>query len=121
VTREVILAEVTRMKLLVRMPDGELVAEVLVDPDCPFGRSPADSFVIGQFVPGPAFPRLRKHLDAFHAEYDTGDSAAASALHEEIDRLGLVAVDEHGKAYRIWNVVFQQKGLLFCADSESAS
>src|SRR5687767_14581377 len=103
------------MKLLVRMPDGDLVAEVQVDPDCPFAKSTADSVVIGQFVSGPAFRRLRRHLDAFHAEYNTGDSAAASALHEEIDQLGLVAVDEHGQAYRIWNVVFQQNGLLFCA------
>lgn len=105
------------MHLSVRFPDGGLVAEVEARSDCPFAEDPATgSFVLGSFTQGPAFPRLRVKLDAFLAVFDTDSLAYASALHEEIDRLGLVATDPAGRTYRVWNVLFQEGGLLFQAD-----
>jgi hypothetical protein len=102
------------MRLLVKYPDGELVAEVLVHHD--FDWDPGGAgFVSGDFVEGPAFLRLRRMLDAFLAAYNTGDLQRASQLHEEIDRLGLVAIDPSGKSYRVSNVNFQRGGLLFSA------
>jgi hypothetical protein len=93
------------------------VADVRAEPSCPFAQDPqSGSFVMGSFAPGPEFPRLRVRLDAFLAVYDSGDLAGASALHEEIDDLGLRAVDSLGRTYRVWNVNFQEGGLLFNAD-----
>jgi hypothetical protein len=71
---------------------------------------------MGSFTPGPGFPRLRARLDAFLALFEGGDLAGASGLHEEIDDLGLRAVDSLGRTYRVWNVNFQEGGLLFQAD-----
>jgi hypothetical protein len=107
------------MRLSVRFPDGELVAEVQAEPECPFAQDPeSGSFVLGLFTPGSAFSRIRVDLDAFLAAFDTGDLSLASRLHEEIDSLGLVATDSAGRAYRVWNVLFQEGGLLFQADPQ---
>ena len=107
------------MDLSVRFPDGELVAEVRPNPECPFAQDPeSGSFVLGSFTPGPAFSRIRVALAAFLAAFDAGDLSLASRLHEEIDSLGLVATDSAGRAYRVWNVNFQEGGLLFNADPD---
>src|SRR5262245_23160079 len=104
------------MRLSVRFPDGGLVAEVLVQPDSIFAQDPErETFVVGSFTPGPAFPRVRVKLDAFQAVFDAGDLVRASALHEDIDRLDLRATDSEGRAFEVVNVVFQEGGLLFCA------
>jgi hypothetical protein len=36
-------------------------------------------------------------------------------MHEELDRLALVASDAGGRSYELWNIVFQDGGLLFNA------
>jgi hypothetical protein len=94
-----------------------MVAEVQVDPDCPFTARPGDlpDFVMGSFTAGEAFGSLRTMLDAFEAVYVTGDREKAGTLHEEIDRLGLIAVDDVGRRYRVSNVYFSRHGLLFSA------
>lgn len=105
------------MLLCVRFPDGQLVAEVQADPSCPFAQDPqSGSFVLGSFKAGPAFPMLRARLDEFLAVFNTGDLPTASAVHEQIDGLGLRAVDPSGTMYRVWNVNFQEGGLLFNAE-----
>jgi hypothetical protein len=105
------------MRLRVQFPDGGLVADVRAQPSCPFAKNPeSGSFVVGSFLPGPEFPRLQARLDAFLGVYGSGDLARASALHEAIDELGLRAVDSLGRTYRVWNVNFQEGGLLFNAE-----
>ena len=108
------------MQLWVRFPnDDGVVALVEADEDCPFARDPrTGSFVTGTFTPDVAFPRLRQQLDAFLVVYRTGDLARASGLHEELDRLGLLATDISGRSYELWNIVFQDGGLLFNARPE---
>lgn len=107
------------MHLSVRFPNGELVAEVQVAPDCPFAQDPeGGSFVLGSFAPGSAFPRISVALAAFLAAFDAGDVSLASRLHEELDRFGLVASDLDGRSYRVSNVNFQRGGLLFQADPQ---
>jgi hypothetical protein len=105
------------MQLWVRFPnDGSVVALVDAAEDCPFVRDPqTGSFVLGTFTPGVAYPRLRPQLDAFLAVYGTGNLARAAAMHEELDRLALVASDAGGRSYELWNIVFQDGGLLFNA------
>jgi hypothetical protein len=102
------------MRLLVSYPDGELVAEVAVRHDSHWDPDGL-SFILGEFAEGPGFARLRPMLDAFLATFNSGDLERAYELHEEIDRLGLVATDPAGKSYRLTNVIFQRGGLLFNA------
>lgn len=103
-------------------PDGELVARVRPEPDCPFAEDPATgSFVRGSFTPGPASPRLRARLEAFFDVFASGSTDQASQLHDDIDGLGLVATDRAGQRYRVRNVYFQEGGLLFNADPIGAA
>ena len=105
------------MKLSVTNDRGLLVADVEVDPDCPFAREPGDApgFVSGTFTAGPAFVHIQTQLDAFNKVYATGNLAKAASLHEEIDQMNMVARDEDGQTYRVFNVYFQQGGTLFAA------
>lgn len=74
------------------------------------------SFVVGSFVAGPAFQSVREKLDAFLAVFETGNISEASDLHDELDRLGLVATDSSGSTYQLSNINFQEGGLLFNAN-----
>jgi hypothetical protein len=113
----VIVRQTERLQLSVTDEHGKLVANVEVDPQCPFARAPGEppGFVFGTFSAGPGFPRIRGLLDTFTAVYETGNVAAAAALHDEIDRINMVATGEDGQAYRVFNVYFQQGGNLFTA------
>src|SRR6478752_5173256 len=105
------------MKLWVRDDRGALIADVDVQPDCPFAREPgeASGFVFGTFTMGPAFADVQARLDVFNWVYATGNLAEASALHEEIDGMNMVAIDHRGQVYSVFNVYFVQGGHLFSA------
>src|SRR5688572_24647067 len=105
------------MRLTVTFPDGALVADVVVEPDCPFAREPGEppGFVVGNFAAGPAFPRVRDMLDVFNSVFASGDLVRASELHEQMDRLGLIATGLDGQVFQVSVVYFQAGGLLFAA------
>jgi hypothetical protein len=105
------------MRLDVTDSTGVLVATVAVDETCPFARDSGNGpgFVTGELEAGPAFPGVKPILDRFNEAYDSGDLARAAAIHETIDQLELVATDQFGRQYRVFNVYFHDRGLLFAA------
>ena len=105
------------MQLSVTDQGGVLVAYVNVHPDCPFAREPGEppGFVFGTFTRGPGFADVQTRLHTFNQVYATGNVAEAASLHEDIDRLNLIATDENGLSYRVFNVYFEQGGNLFAA------
>jgi hypothetical protein len=69
--------------------------------------------VVGTFTRGPGFDRLRPHLDEMNRLWGERGSGAAFRVSEEMDGLGIMATDEFGRAYDVFNVVFDEHGLLF--------
>jgi hypothetical protein len=105
-------------QLTVKDETGSVVADVEVDPIGKFHRTESGAVfahVLGRFVPGAGYARIRAMLDEFQAAYDARDEPLAVALHERIDRLGLTATDPEGTTYHVFNVYFQQGALLFAA------
>ena len=95
---------------------GEIVAHVST-------REPFDAdtpHVIGAFVPGPAFAQLQAPLTEFQRLF-TQDFEKAALFHDNIDALGLGASDETGRRYNVYNIQFQNKGLLFSVTPRSVA
>lgn len=93
---------------------GVIVAEV--ETDSPFDHAADGSLlahIVGDFVAGPGFARVRSMLDRFHDAYERGDVQAASHLHDAIDRIGMRATDLNGIQHDVSVVYFQQGALLF--------
>jgi hypothetical protein len=103
-----------RRVLEVALPDGTPVAVAIASEASPFVVD-GGGHVIGDFVPRPGFEQVRPRLDQFLSTYATGSAEAASAAHEAVDSLGLVAMDLLGATYMLSNVVFNRGGLLFNA------
>ena len=105
------------MALTVRDAAGNIVALVDVAPDCPFAIHPGEppGFVLGTFAPSPAMPHVKGMLDQFDASNTRDTFAAAVAMHEQLDVIGLTATDSAGRTYRVVNVHFQSGGLFFAA------
>jgi hypothetical protein len=110
------------MKLVVTDGSGQLVGEVSPDPSCfPCNANGAEvGHVYGDFVAGPGFERIRKILDRFYPAYESGDLDQARSIHDEIDRIGLVAEDSDGRRYFVCNLYQQDRRLMFFASAESA-
>jgi hypothetical protein len=94
-------------------PDGSCIASVEVEPDC---QPRETSHVIGAFEKGPGFPRLEPFLEEFRRRYATGDMDSAFGASTRMDELGITAIDELGRAYRVFNINFD--GLLFAVAPE---
>lgn len=95
---------------------GEIVAHVST-------RAPFDAdtpHVIGAFVPGPAFAQLRAPLAEFQHLF-TKDFEKAALFHDQIDEFGLRASDEAGRRYNVYNIQFQNDGLLFSVSPRSVA
>lgn len=109
------------MQLSVLDRSGCLVATVGVA-ESPDALKPGDpeGAVFGTFERGTAFPIVAAALARFRAAYDSGDLEHAAALHEGIDSFGLKAVDSFGRRYVVFNVNFQEGGLLFCVAPETS-
>lgn len=108
----------------VRDQNGNVIAEGWIDfvnageveTDSPFDHAADGSLlahIVGDFVAGPGFARVRSMLDRFHDAYERGDVQAASHLHDAIDRIGMRATDLNGIQYDVSVVYFQQGALLF--------
>jgi hypothetical protein len=105
---------VTNLTVIDRL--GEIVAHVST-------RKPFDvdtPHVIGAFVPGPAFAQLQAPLAEFQ-ELFTKDFEKAALFHEKLDELGLGASDEAGRRYNVYNIQFQNNGLLFSVSPRSVA
>src|SRR5215510_685739 len=103
--------------LTVRDQDGRIVAVVEVheratEPDSPH--------IWGQFTPGPGFAEVRAALSEFEKVYATGDLQRASEAHTRIDRMNLIATSDDGTRYSVYNVYFQESGLLFSVSKQAA-
>jgi hypothetical protein len=109
--------ETNTMELRVTDARGALVATVDVAPDCPFARAPGEppGFVLGTFRCGPAFGALDAILERIRRAFASGDPIAAATLQDGVDELGLTATDDSGQKFRVFNVCFQENGLLFAA------
>jgi len=93
---------------------GEIVAHVSV-------REPFEAdtrHVIGTFVPGPAFAQLQAPLAEFQELY-AKDLEKAALFDDKLDALGLAASDETGRRYNVYNIQFQNDGLLFSVTPRS--
>ena len=103
--------------LSVWLPSGDLVAEVSVRPDCDFALHTGEppGFVEGTFTRGPAFPTIAAMLHRFNTVFESGTIADASAVHDLIDDVGMVATDAGGNVFKVSAVYFQEGGLLFSA------
>ena len=97
--------------LRVTWPDGSMLAEVTVSRDCDPLHT---SHVMGSFTRGPGFVRLAPMLDEMKRRWRERDAAAALLRSEELDALGITATDELGRSYEVFNVHFDEQGLLFC-------
>lgn len=95
---------------------GQIVAHVSTresfDADTPH--------VIGTFVPGPAFAQLQAPLAEFQ-ELFAKDFEKAALFHDKLDELGLAASDETGRRYKVYNIQFQNDGLLFSVSPRSVA
>jgi hypothetical protein len=97
-------------RLRVAWPDGALVADVEVAPDC---RAVETTHVMGSFTPGPAFDRLTPFLDEVQRKWAADEKEAAFRASEEIDGFGLTATDDMGRLFHVFNAHFFEPGLLF--------
>jgi hypothetical protein len=105
---------VTNLTVIDRL--GEIVAHVST-------REPFDAdtpHVFGAFVPGPAFAQLQAPLAEFQ-ELFTKDFEKAALFHDKLDELGLGASDETGRRYNVYNIQFQNDGLLFSVSPRSVA
>ncbi|MEM9865363.1 MAG: hypothetical protein AAF938_27405 [Myxococcota bacterium] len=100
--------------LRVVWPDGALIADVEVAPDC---TAVETTHVMGYFTPGPAFDQLAPFLDEFQRKWAADEKAAAFRVSQEIDSFGLVASDDIGRLFRVFNAHFVEPGLLFAIAS----
>lgn len=97
--------------LRVVWPDGALIARVVVDPKC----LPLEtSHVVGTFEAGPGFERLAPGLEAVQRARASGQEAAAFEASRDLDDLGVTATDAIGRGYAVFDLVFDEGGLLFC-------
>lgn len=94
--------------LRVTWPDGRIVADVEVSPTCDPLRT---SHVTGTFIPGVGLASLAPRLDEVRRAVGAAEWERAARGSEAMDELGLVATDELGRVYEVFNVVFD--GLLF--------
>jgi hypothetical protein len=109
------------MRLSVYDGDGTLVAEADLDSKHPLHEGPDGSLAghaVGRFVPGPGFARIGPKVDAIRNVFAGGDVERALALSDDVDALGLWAMDPAGRFFKLSNVQFQQGGLLFFATHE---
>lgn len=106
------------MRLSVYDGDGTLVAEDDLDPTHPRHEGPGGSLaghVVGHYTPGPGFARIGPKVDAIRDVFAGGDVERAFELSDDVDALGLWAMDPSGRKFHLSNVQFQQGGLLFFA------
>lgn len=104
-----VLDEVTFLR--VAWPEGEAIAYVEVSSS----TDPIHTaHVAGSFDPGPGWPRLNVELQRAQEYLAEGNWGGARTASEAIDHLGICAVDELGRGYRLFDLQFRP-GLLFGA------
>lgn len=94
----------------VSWPDGSVIADVAVSPECDPLHT---TLVLGTFTRGPGFERLTPHLDEISRRWRAREHDAAFRVSEEMDGFGITATDELGRVYDVFNIAFDEHGLLF--------
>lgn len=96
--------------MTVAWPDGSTIAEVDVNAT---SDPIALGHVLGTFRCGPGFARLVPYLEEVRSLHEAGDLEGAFRASKLMDGLDILAVDELGRRYDVYNLVFAEGGLLF--------